>query len=282
MNGKDYNSDDHLINVLLTKLHKEHNFDFRQYRINCLRRRVDVRLRALKIKGYEEYSFYLGENPEEYKKLLEVLTINVTEYFRDKDVWDVIGKEILPDIIEHSKVRGLHGPHIIRAWSAGCSDGAEAYSLAISLSKLLEERFFIDFAVSIFATDIDDKSLQNATMGIYSKNIHLKNIDKNILNEYFVKIDSDKYAISDKLRVCAEFKHHDMILQKPLKTMDLITCRNVLIYFSRELQAQIIEKFHKSLRHGGYLVLGKTESIWGEITKKFSTVDQSNRIYRKI
>lgn len=265
--------------ALLNKLFKDRGVDFRQYRPKCIARRIATRMRATGVKTYQEYVTILNTSPQEYDHLLSVLTINVTEFFRDPEVFHILRLHILPELIQNKEKRKKK---IIRIWSAGCSDGPETYTLAVLLFELLGQRLFSDFLVSIYGTDIDDECITKAREGVYFAKVHMKNVDPRIAQKYFTYAGNYAYAVADKLKIITKFRHQDLVLDKPLSCVDLILCRNVLIYFSRELQMKVFENFYHALVPGGYLVLGRVESVWGEMQKYFAAIDHKNRIYQRV
>jgi len=271
--------EDFQLYALLNKLFKDRGVDFRQYRPKCIARRIATRMRARDAKTYQEYMTVLKQDPKEYDNLLSVLTINVTEFFRDPEVFHILRLHILPELIQNKEKRKKK---IIRIWSAGCSDGPETYTLAILLFELLGQRLFEDFLISIYGTDVDDDCIAKAQEGVYFAKVHMKNVDPRIVQKYFTYAGQYTYAVADKLKIITKFRHQDLVLDKPLACTDLVLCRNVMIYFSRELQIKIFENFYRSLVPGGYLILGRVESVWGEMQKYFTALDHKNRIYQKV
>ncbi len=248
--------------------------DLSQYREKCLKRRIHVRLRATGASSYLEYLNVLKRNPSEYGRLLDALTINVTSFFRDKSAYRVIEETVIPGLLMEKKNKGKR---VIRIWSAGCASGEEAYSMAILFHKALGQRIG-DFLISIHATDIDEKVLEKAKRAEY-ETIALSGIERNILMEYFNC--NQRYYLKDEIKRMVKFKRHDLISEIPLGYLDIILCRNVLIYFSRDLQGKLFEQFYKVLNRGGYLILGKIESLFGEWGHLFQPVSIKERIYRK-
>src|SRR3989338_9415566 len=194
--------EDFQLYALLNKLFKDRGVDFREYRPKCITRRIATRLRATGTKTYQEYMTLLKQDPKEYDKLLNVLTINVTEFFRDSEVFNILILHILPELIRNKEKRKKK---IIRVWSAGCSDGPETYTLAILLFELLGERLFSDFFVSIYGTDIDEECIQKAREGVYFAKVHMKNVDPRVVQKYFTYAGMDSYAVADKLKLIAKF-----------------------------------------------------------------------------
>lgn len=261
---------------LLEKIHKEHGVDITEYRPKCLGRRIYSRLRATQTDSISEYINYLDKNPAEYKNLMDAVTINVTEFFRNAEVFQAMTKKVLPELIARKK---KEGKKVLRVWSAGCASGEETYTLGIMLYEFLGEAIN-DFIVKIYGTDIDKNVLAKAVEGRYEA-AALKEAPPKIIEKYFYKEDS-KYVLDDKIRLITKFLHHDLVKGEPLKNIDLVLCRNVVIYFSRELSSKVYAGFYQALNEKGYLVLGKVEALWGEVTRYFRAVDNRERIYQKM
>ncbi len=262
-----------IFKMLLNKIFQDRGLDFRHYRQELLKRRFALRIRANNVKSYSEYLRLLIHKPEEYDKLFESLTINVTEFFRDPGVWISI-KTLCKDLIKHKL---LNGESTIKVWSAGCSSGAEGYSMAILLSDLLKPHKQI--SVEIVGTDIDLKSLETATNGEYEKGV-LNNINPEYLQNYF-ELKDERYQASEEIKKLVKFKNLDLIAADYFKNIDIVLCRNVFIYFDRSLQDMLLTKFYDSLTKSGYLILGKVENIMGDARKLFGVINQSAKIYQK-
>jgi chemotaxis methyl-accepting protein methylase len=271
-----YLHEDKNFHDLLGKIHDEHGVDLTEYRSKCLGRRIYSRLRATQIDSIAEYINYLDENPAEYKNLMDAVTINVTEFFRNAEVFHAIEKKVLPELIARKKEEGKR---ILRLWSAGCASGEEAYTMGIILYEFLGETIN-DFIVKVYGTDIDKNVLAMAVVGRYEA-AALKEAPPKIVSKYFYQ-DQGKYVIADKVRLITKFMHHDLVKSEPLKHIDLILCRNVVIYFSRDLSSRIYAGFYQALNAKGYLILGKVEALWGEGTRYFKAVDSRERIYQKM
>ena len=271
-----YLHEDDNFKPLLDKIHAEHGVDLRDYRPKCLGRRIASRLREVKISSLKDYIRYLDENPGEYKLLMDAATINVTNFFRNAEVFEAMKKEVLPELFERKK---KEGKRVVRIWSAGCSSGEEPYTLAILLLEFLGERIK-DFTVKVYGTDIDKKMIDNAVLGEYEADA-LREMPQYLRDKYFLP-DGKKYIINDKPRLITRFLKRDLIQDKPIDNIDLILCRNVVIYFTRDLTAAVYAGFYEALSDKGYLVLGKVEALWGEINRYFKAVDQKERIYQKL
>ncbi|MFQ6120639.1 MAG: CheR family methyltransferase [Methanosarcinales archaeon] len=247
------------------------------YKDSYLQRRIAVRMRANNVSNYLEYIRVLKKNPKEYIHLIDAITINVTEFFRNPETYEAIEREVLPKLIKANS-----GTRNIRAWSAGCASGEEPYSLAILLLKAIKKKYKDNnFKIIIYGTDIDQESLNKAKEGIYTGD-QIKNVKKSILNQYFNRI-GDKYIIKDEVKQLITFQKHDLISRSGRKytALDLIMCRNVVIYFSNQLKEKLFMDFYKALKKSGYLILGKTEFISGEAKNLFKVVNNKERIYQK-
>jgi chemotaxis methyl-accepting protein methylase len=266
-------------NILLEKIREERGVDFSQYFRDFLKRRIALRLKANEVKSYSEYLKILANNPDEYEKLFEVLTINVSEFFRDYSVWLVI-KRILTNIIMEKNLK----EEPIRIWSAGCAKGEEPYSLAI----LAKEINNIKVPFKIYATDIDKDSLEHAKKGAY-ESLQIEKTTKNILKRYLLLnlknyfiFKEGNYYIKDEIKDLIEFRYLDLTSSDYISGVDMILCRNVFIYFTKPLQEQILNNFYRSLKKNGYLIIGKSETLVLGARLVFKEIDNYNRIYQKI
>ncbi|MCK5037596.1 MAG: protein-glutamate O-methyltransferase CheR [Thermoplasmata archaeon] len=269
--------DDASFNALKRMIFEHTNLDCSQYKDKYLKRRLQVRLRANELDNYADYIRYLKKNHGEYDTLMDMVTINVTQFFRDPSMFKVLGNEVIPEII-YNKTNSNR--RVFRIWSAGSSSGEEAYSIAIIIKELLGERFD-DFLVSVHGTDIDDGSLIKAKIGAYPID-QLENVSEALLDHYFdYNNDDDIYMIKDEIKDFVRFKKHNLIQDKKSVNFDMIFNRNVMIYFSREMQEKLLMDFYDSLNNGGYLVIGKTEMLSGEAKNVFVPVNNRERIYIK-
>lgn len=250
-------------------------FNCEQYKEAHFKRRINVRVRATNSESYEEYLKLLKKNSVEHEDLFTALTINVSEFFRNPETFGVIEKEVIPFLI---KSRSNSLVKSIRIWSAGCATGEEAYSLAILMHRVLG-RDFDRYRISIIGTDIDNLSLEKAQKGIYRENV-LKNVDASIRESYFVR-QGETYQVSDQLRSMIHFKRHDMISESSTNRFDLIICRNVMIYFKKEIKEQLQLNFHQALNRGGFFVIGKAETLLGTASNRFKPYNTRERLYIK-
>jgi len=261
---------------ILNDLYRRRGVDFRQYRPNCLWRRMSAAMHEARAKDLFEYFIMLKYNPEAYDTLLYKITINVSEFFRNLETFEAIRKRIIPVLIDRKK---KIGSHTVRIWSAGCATGEEPYSLAIMLKEMFVGKL-IDFTTTVYATDIDDLAREKAVVGRYQykslKGLTLKQIEEN-----FIKESPESYMIKPELKSKIKFQHHNMIEDTPFNRIDLILCRNVIIYFSKSLQKRVYKNFHASLIREGFLVAGKVEGLTGIADELFERVDLTERIFIK-
>lgn len=253
---------------------KKIGFNCDEYKQAHLKRRLMVRLRANRSRTYKEYAITLLNSYEETLKLKDVLTVNVTELFRNPETFDAFSQIALPELI-YSKGEN----RIIRVWSAGCSNGEETYSIAIMLLEFLGQ-MAKNYNISILGTDIDEECLEKAISGGYNAK-QLEKISRERLERFFIKY-GDGYRVIDKLRDIVHFKRHDLISGPGLSGFDIIFCRNVTIYFDRKQQERLYMNFYNSLNEGGYFLMGKTETLVGQAGGLFRPVDLKERIYRKL
>lgn len=251
-------------------------FNCEQYKEAHFKRRINVRVRATGSKNYGEYLRLLKRDSTEREHLIKALTINVSEFFRNPETFEVIEKEVIPLLI---KSRSDSLIKSIRIWSAGCATGEEVYSLAILIHKILGKDLN-KYRISITGTDIDTLSLDKARKGLYLENV-LKNIDSSTKENYFVK-QGERYQISDQLRGMVRFKRHDLISESCTDRFDLIICRNVLIYFKKEIQEQLQLNFYQALNKGGFFVIGKAETLLGTASNRFKPYNARERLYIKV
>lgn len=261
-------------NLLLNKIFEDRGIDFRHYHKELLKRRVAIRVRANRMNSYADYLRLLISKPEEYDRLLEVLCINVSEFFRDTEVWTVLCGVLKKEILNRLETNN----NFFKIWSAGCANGEEPFTLAIMIKELLafENR---PFTAEIIATDIDKKVLNFVRNPEYTKE-SLKNVNKYLLSKYFDS-HGGYYRPKEELRKIIAFKPLDLTSEALVRETDLIVCRNVFIYYDRNLQEQILMKFYKSLKPGGLLMMGKVESLILEAKEIFEEVSMDARIYRK-
>ncbi|MDD3043116.1 MAG: protein-glutamate O-methyltransferase CheR [Methanosarcinaceae archaeon] len=267
---------DELSFMQLKKYIKESTgFNCDQYKDAHFRRRIKVRMRLTNSNNYSEYIHVLEEERTEQKNLIDTLTINVTDFFRNHETFRIIEEEILPTLI---KSRSSSLFKTIRIWSAGCAAGEEAYSIAILLHKLLKNDVG-KYRINIIGTDLDVISLKKARKGIYNE-IEMRNVDKKTRECYFQKM-GDSYQVIDELKDLIHFKQHDMLSGPKISYFDMIICRNVMIYFKKEIQEQLYLDFYQALNNGGFFIIGKSETMTGPAAGYFTPYNTRERLYVK-
>jgi two-component system CheB/CheR fusion protein len=258
---------------LLGYLRTARGFDFHGYKSTSLARRIQKRMAALGIESYGAYQDYLEVHQDEFPILFNTILINVTACFRDPEAWEVIRTAVVPQILA-DKAHG--GP--IRAWSAGCASGEEAYTLAIVLAEVMGLDEFRD-RVKIYATDVDEEALTAARHATYTAR-QVQGVPADLLEKYFERIDGS-FVFHKDLRRQVIFGRHDLITDAPISRIDLLVCRNTLMYFNAETQAKILMRFHFALNSGGFLFLGRAETLMTH-GQTFAPVDLKRRVSRKI
>jgi len=260
---------------LLDKVHAELGLDMAQYRPRYVERRLSSRLHALKLHTYQQYAVYLDQHPDEYSKLLDTLTINVTQFFRDPSVFELFRTDILPEIIKDKTARHQR---MIRVWSAGCATGQEPYSLAMSFLAAMGPKAD-EFLLTILGTDLDRKALDTASRATYD----LALLDQIPLadQQRFIDVHSDHFRIKPEVRRLCRFEYLNLFEDRPIHVVDVIFCRNVFIYFNRDEQERVLGVFRSALARGGYLVLGRSERIGAPVSGEFELISGRERIYRR-
>ncbi len=252
------------------RLREATGVDFDGYKQSTIQRRIARRLAVHRMADLGEYARYLREHPEEVPVLYEDLVIHVTGFFRDQEAFEALSRTVLPAILKRTPPDGS-----IRLWVLGCSTGEEAYSLAICILEVLD-RARRDVPVKIFASDISDESLQRARAGVYPEGIR-RDVSERRLKRFFVEANGG-YRIGKRVRDLCVFVRHDLFCDPPLARLDLISCRNLLIYLGPELQARAIPVFHYALNPKGYLLVGRSETL-NRFGDRFQLVDKASRIY---
>ncbi|MEM0332428.1 MAG: protein-glutamate O-methyltransferase CheR [Archaeoglobaceae archaeon] len=248
--------------------------DLSGYRESYLKRRIEYRMKSAGVDSVENYLKLLRTSDEEIKNLLDAITINVTEFMRDKTPFESFRKNVLKEIVERKKGSGSN---IIRIWSAGCSYGEEPYSIAICVMEELNE----DWRVTIYATDVDENCLNFAKNGVYEEKSIL-NLDPKIVEKYFEKING-KFKVKPILQKCVKFRKHDLIKDPPIsRHFDVIFCRNVIIYFNDKQKDKVFADFYDSLSIEGYLIIGKSETIPEKFKSHFDCINLRDKIYKKV
>lgn len=261
--------------ILLDKIFQDRGMDFRHYHQEILKRRLSIRMNINRVSNFSEYLRILINNPQEYDSLFEVFCINVSEFFRDPDVWETV-KKILIDLIREKNEK--NAPRMV-IWSSAAASGEEPYSIAILVKEILKTEK-ANFPIEIHATDIDEKALRACRKAEYPK-AALKNVKEDMVKQYFTQTFSGGWKLKPEIQTMVRFKSLDLITQDYVPSTDVVFCRNVFIYFTRSLQDQLLMKFYKSLNIGGYFVMGKTETMWQDAKEIFEEIDLAAHIYRK-
>ncbi|RKY36421.1 MAG: protein-glutamate O-methyltransferase CheR [Candidatus Omnitrophota bacterium] len=265
------------MDLFLNFVRKYRGIDLTSYRKSFLTRRLKLRLSYLGLDNLLDYIQVLKKQPQEWNNFLNNLSINVSELFRDPEVFAAFRDICIPSLIERKRKQR---EKTIRCWSCGCSCGEEPYSLAIIFLEKLKN-INDKFALRIYATDIDEQALKKAREGIYPER-SLKNAEPLILNKYFTPLGKGLYQVKDTVKEVVTFRKHNLLLDSPLKFIDVVFFRNVRIYFSLEESERILLEMYNSLKEGGYLVLGKVENLSVSLRNYFKSVSLPNKIFIRI
>lgn len=257
---------------ILHLLQSKYGTDLSLYKPTTIRRRILKQMMLEKCPDLRTYERHLRKKDQSLKELHNALFIHVTQFFRDPDAFKVLKESVLLPLVSQKE-----SGDTIRIWVAGCSTGEEAYSIAMALTEVMESKK-INLKVQIFATDVAESAVQKARKGIFSKAL-MSGLDKKRLNRFFEKHD-DTYKVSKKLRDLCVFSKHDLTRNPPFAKLDLVSCRNVLIYFNSTLQKQVLSIFHYALKPNGYIWLGPSETL-GHLAKGFYPIDKKIKIYQK-
>ena len=258
---------------LLRMLKETRGFDFTGYKPSTLQRRVQRRMTALDLSTFGEYRDFLELQPEEFTELFNTMLINVTGFFRDPAAWQVLSDTVVPALLS------AKGPRMpIRAWSAGCATGEEAYTLAMILAEAMGPEQFRE-RVKIYATDLDEDALQQARYGAYEAKA-LDDVPEALREIYFERAGA-RFAFRRDLRRQVIFGRNDLTHDAPISHVDLLVSRNTLMYFNADTQTSIIQRFHFALSDSGYLFLGKAEMLLN-YADRFQAVDLRKRVFRKL
>ncbi|HEX2094018.1 MAG TPA: protein-glutamate O-methyltransferase CheR [Longimicrobiaceae bacterium] len=265
--------DDEELERLKTKIHRERGFNTQFYKDKCLRRRIAVRMRARGRQTFGEYAALLDGDPAEYDLLLDTLTINVTKFFRNPETWQVVEREIVPRLFEWRLPQH-------RIWSAGSASGEEAHTISILLNERAARagRTGDLSRFHIVGTDIDRHSLESAQRGEYPE-LSLTETPAEIRERWFSP--GPPFRLREEARRNVSFVRRDLISDPPLQGQSLIVCRNVIIYFDREIQERLFQRFYDALLPGGFLVLGKVETLIGPTRALFRALNNRERIFQK-
>ncbi len=260
------------VGKLIVLMRTEFGNDLTYYKPTTMDRRIERRMALQKIETLSDYVKFVQSNAAELRLLYKDMLISVTSFFRDGDSFEALKTVILPRILESKQTGGQ-----IRLWVPACSTGEEAYSLAIVLFELLGERA-AEFRLQIFGTDVDDSSVQHARRGLFPNNITL-DVSPERLQRFFIKKESG-YQIARRIRDVVVFSAHNVTRDAPFSRLDLVSCRNLLIYLRPTMQKRVLRILHYSLLPTGYLMLGTSETV-GDLTDYFALVDRKNKIYSR-
>lgn len=259
--------------IALLRLHTGN--DFSSYKRSFIQRRIKLCMGIHQIEDIATYVRFLEENPQELKLLFKEFLIGVTRFFREPMEWELLKDKVIPELLAQRSPNDS-----LRVWISGCSTGEEAYSLAIVLKEVLDQlKHSKDFSTQIFATDLDCKAIDKAREGVFSVNI-AEDMSTECLNRYFVKLGRG-YQVIKPIRDMVIFAQQNMIKDPPFTTIDLLICRNLLIYLIPEIQKKIIPLFHYSLNSDGFLFLGSAESV-RKFTNLFKQLDRKSRLYKRL
>jgi two-component system CheB/CheR fusion protein len=259
---------------LLEYIRRTRRFDFSGYKRTSLVRRILKRMDDVGCNRFSDYQDYLEVHPDEFESFFNTILINVTAFFRDPPAWEYVTEEIVPRIVS-----GKHAEDPIRVWSGGCATGEEAYSLAMTLCESLGSEQFRT-RVKIYGTDADEQALVKARQAIYAAR-ELQGVPEPYVERYFERLNGEgPYTFRGDLRRSVIFGRHDLVQDAPISRLDLLVCRNTLMYFNAETQSRILERFNFALNDGGFLFLGKAETLLRQSTI-FTPVDLRMRLFAK-
>ncbi|MDN5751533.1 MAG: protein-glutamate O-methyltransferase CheR, partial [Pseudonocardia sp.] len=261
------------LEVLLAHLRDTRGFDFTGYKRSSLSRRVQRRMEQVGITDHAEYLDHLELHAEEFTALFNTILINVTAFFRDPDAWDHLRTEVLPALLA-----SIGPDQPVRVWSAGCASGEEAYTLAMVLAELMGVEAF-RARVKIYATDVDEEDLTRARQALFDER-QVRGVAPELLERYFDRV-GQRYQFRSDLRRSVIFGRNDLVQDAPISRIDLLVCRNTLMYLTAETQARILSRFHFALGPAGVLFLGKAEMLLSH-GALFVPLDLRYRVFTKV
>ncbi|QDU68186.1 chemotaxis protein CheB [Engelhardtia mirabilis] len=260
------------LDELVGRLSRSTGIDFRNYKQSTIRRRIQRRIVILKLDRLEDYLKFFDEHPDEAETLCQEILIHVTSFFRDPEVFEALERKVFPKLLE-----GRLPDEELRIWVPGCATGEEVYSLAIVLLEFLAQRSS-NLTIKLFGTDVSEMAINHARAGQYSERIRAE-VSQERLRQFFVQ-DSEGYVIAKAVRDLCVFARQDATRDPPFSKIDLISCRNLLIYLGPALQRRVLPIFHYALREGGFLLLGTAESV-GAMKDRFTAVDGARSIFSR-
>ena len=262
-----------ILGPFIALLKSNFKVDFSHYKESFLNRRIKRRIVLNHMENIKEYSDYLHKRPDELQKLFDDLLVGVTNFFREPNTFTLLKEKVFPEIVKNKSTQ-----QPIRVWVIGCSSGEEAYSFAITLLEFLEEKALTNIPIQIFGTDVNQRNIDKARQGIYPKTIE-SNVSEQRLKKHFTSFNGS-YRISKGIRDLCVFSKQDVTADPPFSNLDLVSCRNMLIYFDSPLQERVVPILHYALKPNGCLVLGESESI-GKLTALFEPQTSKGIIYVK-
>ncbi len=266
-------AEDHELLTLCRKIELDRGFFCSSYKDTCLRRRISVRMRVKGASSFQQYSEILDADPLEYERLIATLTINVSKFFRNPETYASIAAKVLPQIA------GPTTP-VVRIWSAGCASGEEAYSLAVLCDQHARAQGSAGSRFEILGTDVDANAVASARRARYAEGAFAETTPA-IRDKYF-PISDGLHSPSPEIRRLVSFQRADLLdIARPATRVSLIVCRNVIIYFTRPAQEWLFQRFYEVLQPGGFLVLGKVETLLGKSRGMFDSVSPRERIFRR-
>jgi chemotaxis methyl-accepting protein methylase len=258
--------------TLTEKITRERGFGCASYKEKCVRRRIAVRMRARGVHTFREYAAVLDRDEREYDLLLDALTINVTKFFRNPETFAAIDRELVPELFARAEPK-------LRIWSAGCASGEEAYSLAILMHRYAIANARRFERVDVMGTDVDRASLAAAERAVYLE-ATLSDTPVEIRQTYFSL--QSPHRVNADVRARVHFRRHDLLREPVPEPQHLVCCRNVIIYFDRATQEKLFERFAAAILPGGFLVLGRVETLFGAARAMFAPVDGRERLFRRL
>ncbi|HJX08065.1 MAG TPA: CheR family methyltransferase [Actinomycetota bacterium] len=256
---------------LLEYLRDSRGFDFTGYKRSTLTRRIQKRMEQVHVDSFATYLDHLQVDPDEFTALFNCILINVTSFFRDEPIWTFLRDDIIPRLLEQKR-----DDDTVRVWVAGCASGQEAYSLSMLLAEAMGRPAFLA-RVKIYATDVDEEALDEARQGIYTGD-DMKAVPEDLAERYFTSNSTGKFVFDREIRRTVVFGRHDLVQDAPISKIDLLSCRNTLMYFNADIQTKILSNFRFALNPGGFLILGKAEMLFTRV-RAFAPVDLKRRVF---